>query len=82
MKCKLFGSIKAVLPTVAPYSKLEEVKDGTGAQVAFLEAIQSETSLDRKMKLNQDCSSTVNWIRWRWFGWWSFFRTKPDDLNF
>jgi hypothetical protein len=47
-------SIKAVLPTVAPdldYSQLEEVKDGTGAQVAFLEAIQAGTTLDRKNEI-------------------------------
>jgi hypothetical protein len=47
-------SIKAVLPTVAPdldYSKLEEIKDGTGAQVAFLEAIQPETTRDRKNEI-------------------------------
>ena len=47
-------SIKAVLPTVAPdldYSQLEEVKDGIGAQVAFLEAIQPETTQDRKNEI-------------------------------
>ena len=44
-------SIKAVLPTVAPhldYDQLEEVKDGTGAQAAFEEAITPDTPAARR----------------------------------
>ncbi|MEW5773234.1 MAG: DUF2779 domain-containing protein [Thermodesulfobacteriota bacterium] len=47
-------SIKAVLPAVAPeldYSALEEVQDGTGAQAAYLEAIDPATSGERKNQL-------------------------------
>lgn len=44
-------SIKAVLPCVAPdldYGQLEEVKDGTAAQNAYLEAIDPATTRARK----------------------------------
>ncbi|MGA1840799.1 MAG: DUF2779 domain-containing protein [bacterium] len=44
-------SIKAVLPTIAPeldYKNLEEVQDGTGAQIAYLEAIRPETPKKRR----------------------------------
>jgi len=44
-------SIKSVLPTVAPelnYANLEEVQDGGGAQIAYLEAINPETSESRR----------------------------------
>lgn len=43
-------SIKAVLPCVAPdldYSQLDEVKDGGGAQDAYLEAISPDTGEER-----------------------------------
>jgi hypothetical protein len=42
-------SIKAVLPTVAPhldYSQLEDVQNGTLAQLAYLEIINPETDLE------------------------------------
>jgi hypothetical protein len=47
-------SMKAVLPTVAPdmdYSKLDEVQDGGGAQLAYLEAIHPETGEARRDEL-------------------------------
>lgn len=47
-------SIKEVLPTVAPeldYGNLDEVQDGSGAQIAYLEAISPETSKSRRAKL-------------------------------
>jgi hypothetical protein len=47
-------SIKAVLPTVAPeldYSALD-VKDGSAAQDAYVEAIAADTTEERRMKLN------------------------------
>jgi hypothetical protein len=52
----LFGSfsMKAVLPTVAPdmdYSGLDEVQDGGGAQMAYLEAIRPETTEARREAL-------------------------------
>ena len=49
-------SIKAVLPCVAPdldYSQLDEVKDGGGAQDAYLEAIHPETDEARKEDLRE-----------------------------
>lgn len=44
-------SMKAVLPTIAPdlaYGLLGEVTDGSDAQVAYREAIQPETSVQRR----------------------------------
>ncbi len=49
-------SIKAVLPTVAPhldYGQLEDVRDGTGAQVAYEEMIDHSTDVQRKQQLEQ-----------------------------
>ena len=49
-------SIKAVVPTVAPdlaYDDLEEVRDGTGAQVAFDEAISGTTTPERREELRR-----------------------------
>lgn len=50
-------SIKAVLPTVAPeldYGELDEVQDGTGAQAAYLEAIDPATPGERKNQLRRN----------------------------
>jgi len=47
-------SIKAVLPTVVPeldYAGLEEVRDGGGAQRAFLELIDPVTETARRQQL-------------------------------
>lgn len=47
-------SIKALLPTIAPdldYGNLEEVQDGTAAQSAYWEAIDSQTSEARQAEL-------------------------------
>lgn len=49
-------SIKKVLPTVAPdldYAKLEEVQDGTGAQEAYVNAIDPNTPPERKEELRK-----------------------------
>lgn len=56
-------SLKAVLPTIAPdlaYSNLGEVADGASAQSAYLEAIHNDTTLDRRMDLEQ---ALVNYCR-------------------
>ena len=47
-------SIKVVLPAIAPelnYQMLEGVQDGLGAQVAYGEAVNPETSQDRKEEI-------------------------------
>jgi hypothetical protein len=49
-------SIKAVLPTVAPeldYKQLNDVHDGTEAQVAYLEMVASTTTAERQAQLQQ-----------------------------
>ena len=50
-------SLKAVLPAIAPdlsYAALGEVQDGTGAQAAYLEAIELTTARNRREQLNND----------------------------
>ncbi len=49
-------SIKAVMPTINPdmdYSNLEGIKEGTGASDGFLEAINPETDMIRKLELEE-----------------------------
>lgn len=49
-------SIKAVLPTVAPdlnYETLNEVHDGTEAQVAYLEMVDTDASPERQVQLGK-----------------------------
>jgi hypothetical protein len=49
-------SIKAVLPTIEPkmdYARLEGIRDGSAAQLAYLEAIAPGTSVARKEDLRQ-----------------------------
>lgn len=49
-------SIKAVLPTIAPhmdYANLDGIKEGTGASEGFIEAIDPQTSADRKAELEE-----------------------------
>ena len=49
-------SIKAVMPTIDPgrdYAKLDGIKEGTGASEGFIEAIQADTTAERKAELEQ-----------------------------
>jgi hypothetical protein len=49
-------SIKAVLPTINPdmdYKKLEGIREGTAASNGFLEAIDPETDMLRKLELEE-----------------------------
>ena len=49
-------SIKAVLPTIAPdldYASIEEVQDGTAAQMAYLEVIDPQADEIRKQELSR-----------------------------
>jgi hypothetical protein len=49
-------SIKAVLPTINPemdYKKLEGIQEGTAASNGFLEAINPETDMVRKLELEE-----------------------------
>jgi len=50
-------SIKAVLPTIAPdmdYAKLEGIQEGVGASEAYLEAIDPNTSEERKEEIRKE----------------------------
>jgi hypothetical protein len=50
-------SIKAVLPTIAPdmdYAKLEGIQEGMGASSAYIEAIDSQTSAERKEQIREE----------------------------
>jgi len=49
-------SIKKVLPVVAPdlrYEELEEVQEGTGAQVAYMQAIFENLPPERLEEIDQ-----------------------------
>jgi hypothetical protein len=49
-------SVKAVLPTTAPdldYGNLQEVQDGTAAQIAYLEVIDGQTAEAGRTELSQ-----------------------------
>ena len=50
-------SIKKVLPGIAPdlnYDELDEIQEGTGAQIAYLEAaLNPETTANRKTELDK-----------------------------
>ena len=55
---KMLGSwsIKAVMPTInadMDYEKLEGIREGTAASDGFIEAIQTETSPERKAELDE-----------------------------
>ena len=57
-------SIKKVLPTIAPemdYANLEEVHDGTGAQVAYLECINTETTKVRRESIHKNLLKYCEW---------------------
>jgi len=64
-----------VLPTVAPdldYAALGEVRDGTAAQVAYVEAIDAETPESRREALVRDLLDycrldTLALVRLAWF---------------
>ena len=50
-------SIKAVLPTIAPdmdYAQLEGIQEGTGASLAYREAIDPETATARREEIRKD----------------------------
>ena len=50
-------SIKKVLPTIAPdlsYEDIGQVQDGGMAQLAYLELIDSNTMLGRKMRIKRN----------------------------
>ncbi len=50
-------SIKAVLPTIAPdmdYAQLEGIQEGMGASLAYLEAIDPQTSAERKEEIRKN----------------------------
>jgi hypothetical protein len=50
-------SIKAVLPSIAPdmdYAKLEGIQEGMGASSAYIEAIDPQTSAERKEQIREE----------------------------
>jgi hypothetical protein len=64
-------SLKTVLPTIAPdlsYDALQEVQDGSAAQVAYLEAIDPATIPSRRQELTEHlleycCLDTLGLVR-------------------
>ena len=59
-------SIKAVLPTIAPemdYKLLEGINVGTEASSAYLEAVNPETSEERRGRLEWTCCGIASMTR-------------------
>ena len=78
-------SIKKVLPVIAPelkYTELEEVQEGTGAQVAYLYACFDEaTSPERKAELRHRLLAYCEQDTWAMveIGWFLEGRGRPSD---
>jgi hypothetical protein len=69
-------SIKAVLPTIAPdlrYQDLEGVQHGGMAQEAYLEAIRPETESERRETLRQQLERYCELDTWAMVRLWQFF---------
>ena len=69
-------SIKVVLPAIAPdlsYDKLDGVKDGGMAMDAFCEAIQPNTSKERKSEIEKQLLTYCNLDTFAMVRLWQFF---------
>lgn len=74
-------SIKKLLPAVAPdlrYDQLEGVQDGGMAMDAYLEAISSETTSDRKVRIHQQLISYCGLDTYAMVRIWQFFSGRSD----
>ncbi|MCE9519714.1 MAG: DUF2779 domain-containing protein [Verrucomicrobia bacterium] len=74
-------SIKAVLPAVAPelnYDNLTGVQDGGMAQEVFREAIQDETSAERKREIEQQLLAYCRLDTFAMVRLWQFFSGRDE----
>lgn len=79
-------SIKKVLPTVAPdldYGKLKEVQDGGGAQDAYVNAIDPNTTAERREELRQRLLAYCGQDTWAMvvLGWFLEGRGRPPRIK-
>lgn len=77
-------SIKAVLPAVCPeltYQALDGVKDGQAAQGAFLEAMASGTSPERKQEIEEQLFSYCRLDTFAMVRLWQFFSGRNEPLR-
>jgi hypothetical protein len=75
-------SIKSVLPAVIPelsYEQLEGVKDGNMAVDAFLEAIRKNTTVERKMEIEDQLASYCQLDTFAMVRLWQFFSGRNDE---
>ncbi len=73
-------SIKAVLPAAVPeltYEKLDGLKDGGMAMVAYGEAIQAGTPEERKREIGRQLQTYCRLDTFGLVRLWQFFRGKP-----
>jgi hypothetical protein len=73
-------SLKAVLPTVLkadPYAGLEAVRDGTGAQLAYLEAIDPATTAARRGALAEQLRAYCRVDSWAMIAVARFLEGRP-----
>lgn len=74
-------SIKAVLPTVCPdlaYASLDGVQHGQAAQAAFLEAMSSGTSPERKVEIERQLLAYCKLDTLAMVRLWEFFSGRND----
>lgn len=77
-------SIKKVLPAAVPelsYDKLDGVQDGGMAMDAFIEAIQPETSTERKQMVEKQLLSYCGLDTYAMVRLWQVFTGYIDDLS-
>jgi hypothetical protein len=77
-------SIKKVLPTIAPeldYAGLEEVQDGGQAQMAYLEAVATGTSVARRKELDERLWNYCRLDTFAMVRLWAFFTGRDNFTN-
>ena len=77
-------SIKKVLPTIAPeldYAGLEEVQDGGQAQMAYLEAVATGTSVARRKELDERLWKYCRLDTFAMVRLWAFFAGRDNFTN-
>ena len=77
-------SIKAVLPAAVPelgYDKLEGVQDGGAAMEAFVEAIQPDTSAERKGEIERQLLAYCQLDTFAMVRLWQFFSGRSETAQ-
>jgi len=76
--------LKSVLPALCPdlsYNRLEGVSDGRAAGDAYLEAIASTTTPERRAQLHEQLHAYCHLDTWAMVRMWQIFRGGETDLT-